>query len=142
MVDESECKAESGNTPYYIADEASVKTVEAGGSTYKWFSSEGTAYTDIASGAEIPVGTVTLGDGGEIAVSLSCRKASDISAIEVGLKKTQEDGTGSSEKQVIKEAGSDSFHTESSVEKSGEYVLYVKNTGAYSAAFSLSYLIH
>lgn len=142
LVDESGCKAESGDTPYYIADEASVKTVEAGGSTYKWLRSEGTAYTDIASGAEIPVGTVTLGDGGKIAVSLVCRKASDISAIEVGLKKTQEDGTGSSEKQVIKEAGSDSFHTESSVEKSGEYVLYVKNTGAYSAAFSLSYLIH
>ena len=142
LVDESECKAESGDTPYYIADEARVKTVEAGGSTYKWFSSEGTAYTDIASGAEIPVGTVTLGDGGKIAVSLSCRKASDISAIEVDLKKALEDGTGSSEKQVIKEAGSDSFHTESSVEKSGEYVLYVKNTGAYSAAFSLSYLIH
>ncbi|USF25328.1 hypothetical protein N510_000239 [Firmicutes bacterium ASF500] len=118
---------------------ASVKTVEAGdGSTYKWLGSEGNAYTDIAPGVEMPVGIVTLGKDQSIVVSLSCEDPSDCSVIEVSLKKAN-----SSEKLVIKEAGGDydSLTAERSVEESGEYVLYVKNTGKTSAGFSISYLV-
>ena len=56
----------------------------------------------------------------------------------MGLKKEN-----SSEKLVIKEAGGDfdGLSMERIVEESGEYVLYVKNTGKTSAGFSISYLI-
>ena len=139
LVDKTDCGAESSNGPYYIANEASVKAIEAGfGSTYKWLSSEGNAYTDIAPGTEIPVGIATLGKDQSIVVSLSYEDPSDCSVIEVGLKKEN-----SSEKLVIKEAGGDfdGLSMERIVEESGEYVLYVKNTGKTSAGFSISYLI-
>ena len=139
LVNEIKCTDESGDGPYYIADEASVKAIEAGfGSTYKWLSSEGDAYTDIAPGAEMPIGIVTLGKDQSIVVSLSYEDPSDCSVIEVGLKKEN-----SSEKLVIKEAGGDfdGLTAECSVEESGEYVLYVRNTGKTSAGFSISYLI-
>lgn len=139
LVDATNSKDASGDVPYYIANEASVKTVKASdGATYKWLSSEGNAYTDIAPDAEIPVGIVTLGKDQSIVVSLSCEDSSDCSVIEVGLKKEN-----SSEKLVIKEAGGDfdGLTAERSVEESGEYVLYVKNTGKTSAGFSISYLI-
>ena len=139
LVDETNSKNASGDVPYYIANEASVKTVKASdGATYKWLSSEGNAYTDIAPGAEMPVGIVTLGKDQSIVVSLSCEDSSDCSVIEVGLKKEN-----SSEKLVIKEAGGDfdGLTAERSVEESGEYVLYVKNTGKTSAGFSISYLV-
>lgn len=139
LVDATNSKDASGDVPYYIANEASVKTVKASdGATYKWLSSEGNAYTDIAPDAEIPVGIVTLGKDQSIVVSLSCEDSSDCSVIEVGLKKEN-----SSEKQVIKEAGGDfdGLTAERSVEESGEYVLYVKNTGKTSAGFSISYLV-
>lgn len=139
LVDATNSKDASGDVPYYIANEASVKTVKASdGATYKWLSSEGNAYTDIAPGAEMPVGIVTLGKDQSIVVSLSCEDSSDCSVIEVGLKKEN-----SSEKLVIKEAGGDfdGLTAERSVEESGEYVLYVKNTGKTSAGFSISYLI-
>ena len=139
LVDKTDCGAESSNGPYYIANEASVKAIEAGfGSTYKWLSSEGSAYTDIAPGTEIPVGIATLGKDQSIVVSLSYEDPSDCSVIEVGLKKEN-----SSEKLVIKEAGGDfdGLSMERIVEESGEYVLYVKNTGKTSAGFSISYLI-
>ena len=139
LVDKTDCGAESCDGPYYIANEASVKAIEAGfGSTYKWLSSEGSAYTDIAPGTEIPVGIATLGKDQSIVVSLSYKDPSDCSVIEVGLKKEN-----SSEKLVIKEAGGDfdGLSMERIVEESGEYVLYVKNTGKTSAGFSISYLI-
>ena len=139
LVDATNSKDASGDVPYYIANEASVKTVKASdGATYKWLSSEGNAYTDIAPDAEIPVGIVTLGKDQGIVVSLSCEDSSDCSVIEVGLKKEN-----SSEKLVIKEAGGDfdGLTAERSVEESGEYVLYVKNTGKTSAGFSISYLV-
>ena len=139
LVDKTDCGAESSDGPYYIANEASVKAIEAGfGSTYKWLSSEGSAYTDIAPGTEIPVGIATLGKDQSIVVSLSYKDPSDCSVIEVGLKKEN-----SSEKLVIKEAGGDfdGLSMERIVEESGEYVLYVKNTGKTSAGFSISYLI-
>ena len=139
LVDKTDCGAESSDGPYYIANEASVKAIEAGfGSTYKWLSSEGSAYTDIAPGTEIPVGIATLGKDQSIVVSLSYEDPSDCSVIEVGLKKEN-----SSEKLVIKEAGGDfdGLSMERIVEESGEYVLYVKNTGKTSAGFSISYLI-
>ena len=139
LVNKTKCTDESGDGPYYIADEASVKAIEAGdGSTYKWLSSAGSAYTDIAPGAEIPVGIVTLDKDQSIVVSLSYEDPSDCSVIEAGLKKEN-----SSEKLVIKEAGGDfgGLTAERSVEESGEYVLYVKNTGKISAGFSISYLI-
>lgn len=139
LVDATNSKDASGDVPYYIANEASVKTVKASdGATYKWLSSEGNAYTDIAPDAEIPVGIVTLGKDQSIVVSLSCEDSSDCSVIEVGLKKEN-----SSEKLVIKEAGGDfdGLTAERSVEESGEYVLYVKNTGKTSAGFSISYLV-
>lgn len=139
LVDVTNSKDASGDVPYYIANEASVKTVKASdGATYKWLSSEGNAYTDIAPGAEMPVGMVTLGKDQSIVVSLSCEDSSDCSVIEVGLKKEN-----SSEKLVIKEAGGDfdGLTAERSVEESGEYVLYVKNTGKTSAGFSISYLV-
>lgn len=139
LVDATNSKDASGDVPYYIANEASVKTVKASdGATYNWLSSEGNAYTDIAPDAEIPVGIVTLGKDQSIVVSLSCEDSSDCSVIEVGLKKEN-----SSEKLVIKEAGGDfdGLTAERSVEESGEYVLYVKNTGKTSAGFSISYLI-
>ena len=141
LVDVTDCGTENNNVPYYIANEASVKTIEANDSTYKYLSGEGTSYTDIAPGAEIPVGIVTLGKGQSIIVSLICEDPSDVSVIEVGLKKS---GADPSEKLVIKEAGgdSDSLTADRAVEESGEYVLYVKNTGAYSAGFSISYLVH
>lgn len=71
-------------------------------------------------------------------MSLSYKDPSDCSVIEVGLKKEN-----SSEKLVIKEAGGDfdGLSMERIVEESGEYVLYVKNTGKTSAGFSISYLI-
>lgn len=134
LVDATNSKDASGDVPYYIANEASVKTVKASdGATYKWLSSEGNAYTDIAPDAEIPVGIVTLGKDQSIVVSLSCEDSSDCSVIEVGLKKEN-----SSEKQVIKEAGGDfdGLTAERSVEESGEYVPYVKNTRKTSAGFS------
>lgn len=108
------------------------------GSIYMWLSSEGDAYTDLAPGAEMPIGIVTLGEDQSIVVSLSCEDSSDCSVIEVGLKKEN-----SSEKLVIKEAGGefDGLTAECSVEESGEYVLYVKNTGKTSAGFSVSYLV-
>jgi len=86
----------------------------------------------------MPIGTVTLGKDQSIVVSLSCEDSSDCSVIEIGLKKEN-----SSEKLVIKEAGDefDGLTAERSVEESGEYVLYVKNTGKTSAGFSISYLI-
>ena len=139
LVDETNSKNASGDVPYYIANEASVKTVKASdGATYKWLSSEGDAYTDIAPGAEMPIGIVTLGKDQSIVVSLICEDSSDCSVIEVGLKKEN-----SSEKLVIKEASGnfDGLTAERSVEESGEYVLYVKNTGKTSAGFSISYLI-
>lgn len=139
LVDETNSKNASGDVPYYIANEASVKTVKASdGATYKWLSSEGDAYTDIAPGAEMPIGIVTLGKDQSIVVSLICEDSSDCSVIEVGLKKEN-----SSEKLVIKEASGnfDGLTAERSVEESGEYVLYVKNTGKTSASFSISYLI-
>jgi len=37
--------------------------------------------------------------------------------------------------------GKDGLTAERSVEESGEYVLYVKNTGKTSAGFSISYLV-
>lgn len=37
--------------------------------------------------------------------------------------------------------GKDGLTAERSVEESGEYVLYVKNTGKTSVGFSISYLI-
>lgn len=121
------------------SNEASVKTVQASdGSMYTWLSSEGDAYTDLAPGAEMPIGMVTLGKDQSIVVSLSCEDSSDCSVIEVGLKKEN-----SSEKLVIKEAGGefDGLTEERSIEESGEYVLYVKNTGKTSAGFSISYLV-
>ena len=139
LVDATNSKDASGDVPYYIANEASVKTVKASdGATYKWLSSEGNAYTDIAPDAEIPVGIVTLGKDQSIVVSLSCEDSSDCSVIEVGLKKEN-----SSEKLVIKEAGGDfdGLTAERSVEESGEYVLYVKNTGKTSVGLSISYLV-
>lgn len=141
LVDVTDCGTENNNVPYYIANEASVKTIEANDSTYKYLSGEGTSYTDIAPGTEMPVGIVTLGKGQSIIVSLICEDPSDVSVIEVGLKKS---GADPSEKLVIREAGgdSDSLTADRAVEESGEYVLYVKNTGAYSAGFSISYLVH
>ena len=139
LVDATNSKDASGDVPYYIANEASVKTVKASdGATYKWLSSEGNAYTDIAPDAEIPVGIVTLGKDQGIVVSLSCEDSSDCSVIEVGLKKEN-----SSEKLVIKEAGGDfdGLTAERSVEESGEYVLYVKNTEKTSASFFVSYSV-
>ena len=129
------------NTLYETANsnEASVKTVQASdGSMYTWLSSKGDAYTDLAPGAEMPIGMMTLGKDQSIVVSLSCEDSSDCSVIEVGLKKEN-----SSEKLVIKEAGGefDGLTAERSVEESGEYVLYVKNTGKTSAGFSISYLV-
>ena len=137
LVDKTDCGAESGDGPYYIANEASVKAIEAG-SGPKWIRSEGSAYMDIAPGAEMPVGIATLGKEQSIVVSLSYEDPSDCSVIEVGLKKEN-----SSEKLVIKEAGGDfdGLSMERIVEESGEYVLYVKNTGKTSAGFSISYLI-
>lgn len=81
---------------------------------------------------------VPLDKDQSIVVSLSYEDPSDCSVIEVGLKKEN-----SSEKLVIKEAGGDfgGLTAERSVEESGEYVLYVKNTGKISAGFSISYLI-
>ena len=139
LVGETNSKDASGDVPYYIANEASVKALEAGGgATNKRLGSEGNAYTDIAPDTEMPIGTVTLGKDQSIVVSLSCEDSSDCSVIEVGLKKEN-----SSEKLVIKEAGGDfgGLTAERSVEESGEYVLYVKNTGKTSAGFSISYLV-
>ncbi|WP_204791880.1 M56 family metallopeptidase [Oscillibacter sp. CU971] len=142
LVSKGDCPfALVDNTLYKIANsnEASVKTVKASdGATYKWLSSEGDAYTDLAPGTEMPIGMVTLGKDQSIVVSLSCEDSSDCSVIEVGLKKEN-----SSEKLVIKEAGGDfdGLSMERIVEESGEYVLYVKNTGKTSAGFSISYLI-
>ena len=142
LVSKGDCPfALVDNTLYKIANsnEASVKTMKASdGATYKWLSSEGDAYTDLAPGTEMPIGMVTLGKDQSIVVSLSCEDSSDCSVIEVGLKKEN-----SSEKLVIKEAGGDfdGLSMERIVEESGEYVLYVKNTGKTSAGFSISYLI-
>ena len=86
----------------------------------------------------MPIGTVTLGKDQSIVVSLSCEDSSDCSVIEIGLKKEN-----SSEKVVIKEAGDefDGLTAERSVEESGEYVLYVKNTEKTSASFFVSYSV-
>ena len=139
LVGETNSKDASGDVPYYIANEASVKALEAGGgATNKRLDSEGNAYTDIAPDAEMPIGTVTLGKDQSIVVSLSCEDSSDCSVIEIGLKKEN-----SSEKLVIKEAGDefDGLTAERSVEESGEYVLYVKNTEKTSASFFVSYSV-
>ena len=139
LVGETNSKDASGDVPYYIANEASVKALEAGGgATNKRLGSEGNAYTDIAPDAEMPIGTVTLGKDQSIVVSLSCEDSSDCSVIEIGLKKEN-----SSEKLVIKEAGDefDGLTAERSVEESGEYVLYVKNTEKTSVSFFVSYSV-
>ena len=139
LVGETNSKDASGDVPYYIANEASVKALEAGGgATNKRLGSEGNAYTDIAPDTEMPIGTVTLGKDQSIVVSLSCEDSSDCSVIEIGLKKEN-----SSEKLVIKEAGDefDGLTAERSVEESGEYVLYVKNTEKTSASFFVSYSV-
>ena len=142
LVSKGDCPfALEDNTLYGTANsnEASVKTVQGSdGSMYTWLSFEGDAYADLAPGAEMPIGMVTLGKDQSIVVSLSCEDSSDCSVIEIGLKKEN-----SSEKLVIKEAGDefDGLTAERSVEESGEYVLYVKNTEKTSASFFVSYSV-
>lgn len=99
---------------------------------------EGKAATDIAPGDEMPVGTVNVGIGQSITVSLLCDTASKI---EVGIKKPLVAGTVSSEKLVVDEANGAATIV-FPVEERGEYVLYVKNVGANNTSFSLSYLVH
>ena len=101
---------------------------------------EGNTYTDLAAGAEMPVGTLTAAEGQTVTVSVVCENSAEI---EVGIKKVQESGVAANEKLVVNEANGSASAT-LSVKESGEYVLYVKNIGTSSTAvcaFSISYFI-
>jgi len=137
--DETDANALSdcGN-PVYISADSGMKLIETPAFLeYNKLGNEGNAYTDLAAGAEMPVGTVTVGEGRTITVSLVCK---DTSEIEVGIKKPQESGVVSSEKLTVNEADG-SATAVLSIEESGEYILYVKNVGTYGMGFTISYIV-
>ena len=137
--DETDANALSdcGN-PVYIPADSGMKLIETPAFLeYNKLGNEGNAYTDLAAGAEMPVGTVTVDEGQTITVSLVCK---DTSEIEVGIKKSQESGVVSSEKLTVNEADG-SATAVLSIEESGEYILYVKNVGTYGMGFTISYIV-
>ncbi len=137
--DETDANALSdcGN-PVYIPADSGMKLIETPAFLeYNKLGNEGNVYTDLAVGAEMPVGTVTVDEGQTITVSLVCK---DTSEIEVGIKKPQESGVVSSEKLTVNEADG-SATAVLSIEESGEYILYVKNVGTYGMGFTISYIV-
>lgn len=130
---EARALSNCGN-PVYIPAESGMKLIEVPNNQ---LGTEGNAYTDLAAGAEMPVGTIIAGEGQTIAISLVCK---DVSEIEVGIKKPQESGVVSSEKLTVNEADG-SATAVLSVEEGGDYILYVKNIGAYSMDFTISYIV-
>ena len=125
-------------TPVYITDDSGFKVENAMVTIgHNKLGNEGNSYTDLAAGAEMPVGTLTAADGQTVTVSVVCENSAEI---EVGVKKVQESRAAASEKLVVSEANG-SASAALSIKESGDYVLYVKNVGTYSTGFTVSYLV-
>lgn len=125
--------------PVHLTDESAVNAIKERKASFEYnkLKNEGKATTDIASGDEMPVGIVVVGNGQSITVSVVSDTAFEL---EVGIKKPSVPEVVFSEKLVAEEANG-SATTVIPVEESGDYILYVKNVGAYNTGYSLSYLV-
>ena len=96
----------------------------------------GDALTSLAPGAELLVGTVVVGEGKKITVSITSAYSTEIEVCVTSL----DDGTTYRETATIgTEGGSDIVVIQIAV--SGEYALSVKNSSSVNVDFSLSYII-
>lgn len=99
-------------------------------------SEDGDALMSLAPEAELLIGTVTVGEGKKITVSITSAYSADI---EVCVKSVDKGTTNSENITLGAEGGSDTVAIQ--IGGSGEYILSLKNNSSINADFSLSYII-